>query len=69
MCPREVEDLDSKLTKSLENTNRKLYSLLEELAKNVEKNRESLEETKNKLDALSARLTDSKVDQQNAKQC
>ncbi len=69
MCPREVADLESKLAKSLEKTNRKVYSLLDGLIKDVEKNRESLEKTNQKLDALLARLTDSKEDQQNAKQC
>ncbi|XP_078350088.1 uncharacterized protein LOC144634914 isoform X2 [Oculina patagonica] len=49
MCPREVEDLDSKVRKSLEETNQKVNNSLEELVKEVEKNRESLEETNQKV--------------------
>ncbi len=76
MFPREVEDLDSKVRKSLEETNQKVNTSFIELVKEVEKNRESLEETNRKLeelvkdvketsaklDALLEKLTDSKKD-------
>ncbi len=52
MCPREVEDPDSKVRKSPEETNRKVNISLEELVREVEKNRQSLEETNRKLEEL-----------------
>lgn len=85
MCSSEVcktEDLDSKVTESLEKMNRKLYTLLarmtdvkeehevsrlEELDKEVEQIWKSLEGTNQKIDALLVRLTDIKKDLQNAK--
>lgn len=85
MCSREVckiEDLDSKVTESLEKTNRKLYTLfarmtdlkedyevsrLEEFDEEVENIWKSLERTNQKIDALLVRLTDIKKDLQNAK--
>ncbi|KAL9952837.1 hypothetical protein ACROYT_G040150 [Oculina patagonica] len=42
MCPREVEDLDSKVRKSPEETNRKVNTSLEELVKEVEKKQRKL---------------------------
>ncbi len=55
MCPRE-----GVVTKSSEDTNRKL----EELAKDVKKYKD---ETNKKLDAVLARLTDNQKDQQRAR--
>ena len=87
MCPREVcktEDLDSKVSKSLEKTNRKLKSLLAVMAdvkeehdvsrlqehyKQIEKVWESLEGTNQKLDALLESLIDIKKDLPSAKAC
>ncbi|KAL9952844.1 hypothetical protein ACROYT_G040157 [Oculina patagonica] len=52
MCPREVEDFDSKVRKSPEETNQNVNASLEELVKEVKKNRGSLEETNRKLEEL-----------------
>ena len=64
MCPREFEDPESKIIHSLEETEQRPNTSLEELVKEVEKNKK---ETNQKLDALLVSLADIKKDLQDTK--